>query len=98
MNHLGAVVKLGPFMYTIENLTLHSNNNGKIEFYSATLCGNDDAKEVTLSHSGMIFSAYESKTGVIYDLSLAPNIHSLQELKNGDNVEIFVTIPPVIKL
>ena len=80
-------------MFKIENLKFHCYDNGETEFYSATLRDNNESKEVRLYHSGSIFSAHESSTNLIYHLTLDPDIPSLKDLRDGDEVDIFMTIP-----
>lgn len=86
------------FMFKIEDLMLHSYNNGATEFYSATLRNDNESKKVNLYHSGTVFSAHEPSTDLIYHLTLDPKIQSLKDLRDGDEVEIFMTIPPTTKL
>ena len=76
---------------------LHCCNNGETEFYSATLRNDNECKQVKLYHSGSVFSAHEQSTDLIFHLNLDPKIQSLKELRDGDDVEIFMTIPPTTK-
>ena len=85
------------FMFKIEGLMLHCYNNGATEFYSATLRNDKESKKVKLYHSGTVFSAHEQSTDLIYHLTLEPKIQSLQDLRDGDEVEIVMTIPPSTK-
>lgn len=82
------------FMFKIENLMLHCYNNGETEFYSATLRNNNESKNVRLYHNGTIFYAHEQSTDLIYHLTLDSKIQSLKDLRDGDEVEIFMTISP----
>ena len=76
---------------------LHCYNNGATEFYSATLRNDNECKKVKLYHSGSVFSAHEQSTNLIYHLTLGPKIQSLKDLRDGDEVEIFMPIPPTTK-
>lgn len=80
-------------MFKIENLKFHCYNNGATEFYSATLRDNDISKDVRLLQNGNVYSAYEPSTDIIYHITLNnPNVHSLEELRDGDEVEILTAI------
>ena len=85
-------------MFKIENLKFHCYDNGATEFYSAILQNDKESKTVNLYHSGTVFSAHEPSTDLIYHLTLDPKIQSLKDLRDGDEVEIFMTIPPTTKL
>ena len=85
-------------MFKLEDLSFHCYDNGATEFYSATLRNGDECKKVKLYHSGSVFSAHEPSTDLIYHLTLDPKIQSLKDLRDGDEVEIFMTIPPTTKL
>ena len=86
-------MKLPLSMYKIENLKFHCYDNGATEFYSATLRNNNESKDVRLYHSGSVFSAHEPSTNLIYHLILDPTIQSLEDLRDGDKVDVFVVIP-----
>lgn len=86
-------------MLVIENLKLHYYNNGKVSRYSATLRdeNNNSIMHVILNLSGEVFSAYEPETDFVYHLSFNPNIHSIDDLRDGERCELIATIPPVLK-
>lgn len=87
------------FMFKIENLMFHCYNNGATEFYSAILRdNNNESKDVRLYHNGNIFYAHEPSTDLIYHVDFNSNIQSLKDLKDGDDVQIIMTIPPATKL
>ena len=86
-------------MFKIENLMFHCYNNGATEFYSAILRdNNNESKDVRLYHNGNIFYAHEPSTDLIYHVDFNSNIQSLKDLKDGDDVQIIMTIPPATKL
>jgi hypothetical protein len=80
-------------MFKVENLKFHRYDNGTTEFYTATLRDEDESKEIRLLHNGSVFCAYETSTNLIYHLILDPTIHSLKELRDGDEVDILMVVP-----
>lgn len=82
-------------MLVIENLKLHCDNNGKVSYYSATLRdeNNTTIKHVILNLSGEVFSAYDLEAGSIYHLVFNHNIHSIDDLRDGERCELFAIIP-----
>lgn len=79
-------------MYYIKNLIHHYYNNGDAESYSATIYNDKESLDVIFSQGGNNFVAYEPKTNLIYHLSVADNISTLADFKDGDELDIITAI------
>lgn len=70
----------------------HCYNNGRIEFYSATIYNDNETLGVIFSQSGNNLVAFEPKTNLLYHLSPVDNIKTIADFRDGDELDIITAI------